>query len=128
MRNRDGFSMVEVMVSMALLAVVFMALSGTTARYAHDVSASTARAVAIQMANDRLDEVQMHPRYGELSLVFGGSELDVNGIRDAMRTTTVRRMADTLDSGIVDFTKVTVEVQHPGLLHPIARTAVIGAP
>lgn len=128
MRNRNGFSLVEVMVSLTLLGVVIMALSGTAARYAHGVSTSGARAVAIQMANDRIEEIQLHPRYGDLGTVFSGSELDVNGVRDAMRTTIVRRMVDTLDTGIVDRTVVTVEVHHPGLLQTVSRTAVVAAP
>lgn len=128
MTRRDGFSLVEVMVSLALLGVVFMALSGTAARYAHNVTASGARAAALQMANDRIEEVQMHPRYGELNAVFSGSELDVNGVRDALRRTAVRRMADTISTGVVDRTVVTVEVEYPGLLGSVSRTTIVGAP
>lgn len=128
MRAREGFSLVEVIVSLTLLGVVFMALSGTAAQYAHNVSISGARAAAIQMANDRIDEVQMHPRYGDLVTVFGGTEFDVNGVRDAMRRTTVRRQADTLSTGVVDMTKVTVEVEYPGLLQPVSRTMIVAAP
>jgi len=128
MRAREGFSLVEVIVSLTLLSVVIMALSGTAAQYAHNVSISGARAAAMQMANDRIDEIQMHPRYGEIATVFSGSELDVYGVRDALRRTTVRRQADTLSTGVVDMTKVTVEVEYPGLLQPISRTMIVAAP
>lgn len=128
MRAREGFTMVEVLVSLVLLASIFMALSGTAARYAHGVSVSGARASALQLANDRIEEVRLHPRYGELTTQFQGIEFDVNGIADSYRRTQVTRMADTLNSGVVDVTVVTVEVFRPGLTEPVERTTTVGAP
>ena len=50
------------------------------------------------------------------------------GIDEAVRETTVLRSADTLDSGIVDYTVVTVEVSLPGVTGSLARTTIVAAP
>lgn len=128
MRARAGFTLVEVMVSLVLLGVVFGTLAGAAGRYAHGVSTSGARSAAIQMANDRIEEVRMHPQYGELQLTFDGTEFDVQGVEGSVRETRVERQVDTLTSGVVDYTVVTVEVTRPGLVRPVARTTIVGAP
>ena len=128
MRPRAGFTLTEVLVSLVLLGVVFGSLAGVAGRYAHNVATTGVRSAAIQMASDRIEQVRMHPRYGEIDLLFSGTEFDVRGIDGAVRETRVARQVDSLSSGVVDYTVVTVEVSRPGLLHPVARTTIVGAP
>lgn len=128
MRQRDGFTILELIIAMGLLAAVFLAVTGATATYAHGVTSSGARASALQMVDDRIQEVRMHPRYGELLIAFDGTEFDVNGMSNAVRTTKVTRTVKTVGSGEVDYTTVTVEVIRPGLVNPVSRSTIVGAP
>lgn len=128
MKARDGFTLVELIVSMVLLSVVLISLSGATVRYVRGVSEAELQASALLLVNDRLEQVQLHPSYLELEEEFAGYEESVGGIQGASRTTTVDRETTSTETGVVDLTRVTVQVLQPGMRDPVERTIIVGAP
>lgn len=123
--RRAGFTLVEVLIAMVILGIVLLgAQAALTDRLARDVGQQDKRTVAIQLAMNRLQAVQLDPVYNALSTTYGGTESEPDNLPGFRRVTTVRRMLQ--DSA--DFTMVTVRVEHPGLPEPVSRTLTIGAP
>jgi hypothetical protein len=123
---RGTISLADVLVSLAILLSIFLVLSGAAARYAHAMAG--AHDSAVELAEDRIEEVRAHPHYEELATRFRGVEFDVEGIPESYRRTGVVRRMDTLEVGVADRTEVTVEVYRPGLAEPLVRCIVVEAP
>lgn len=128
MANRNGFSLVELVVALVLLMIVFLALQGTGARYAHNVVVANRSATAIELAEGRIEEMRMHPDYPSLASTFAGTETDPEGVTGLTRVTTVTQTTDSTASGMVDYKTVTVSVSGSGLPSPVSRTIILAAP
>jgi hypothetical protein len=125
--RRPWVSVVAVVVAWLFLILVFLLFAVTAAHSSRELREEGIRAAAVLSVNERLEAVLSHPHYDELE-DFDGCERGVDGEADARRTTRVHRYVDTLPDGVVDYTTVTVEVEWPGLSHPVRRTAVVEAP
>lgn len=127
--SRAGFTMVEVIVALVILSVGVLGVAASAGRLHTAVARSGSEAVAQQAARDRLDRVLLHPRYGELDSLFTAVEDPVDGRDDYRRSTEVSRIVQSVPGGgEVDFTRIVVTVEGPGLREPVVRTAVVGAP
>ncbi len=126
--NNKGFTMVEVVVSLVILAVAFLGLSSTTARLAQVASGAETRALALQAVEDQISRVRLHPIYQQLDSVFSESGVEVPTMPEYKRTTTLSRILEPgeRDGKYVDFTRITVSVDGPGLEEPISRTVAVG--
>ena len=126
--NNKGFTMVEVVTSLVILAVAIIGLSSTTARLAQVASQAETRALALQAVEDRISRVRLHPIYQQLDSVFSESDVEVPNMPDYKRTTTLSRILEPgeRDGKYVDFTRITVSVDGPGLEEPISRTVAVG--
>jgi prepilin-type N-terminal cleavage/methylation domain-containing protein len=129
MENRNGFTLVEVLLAMIILTLVLV----SSARFAVDFSRSmgdaSVRVIAMGVATDRLELVRADPRYERLRTLYGtGSGADTTGFpgyATMHRLTTVAR--DTTAGR--DRTTVTVRVTAPpGFRDTVAVTAVIARP
>ncbi|MEJ2184995.1 MAG: hypothetical protein P8Z36_03565 [Gemmatimonadota bacterium] len=128
MMNRDGFTIVEILLAVLLLSFVVMGFQAVTGEIIHISSRSNRESVATQLVEDRLEMIRIYPGYDHLAQEFGGSEAmtDHPGLT---RTTVVRTMADTLMlAGIAHYTRITVTVSGSGLKAPISRTISLAAP
>jgi prepilin-type N-terminal cleavage/methylation domain-containing protein len=124
-RGDEGFTLVEAMVSLVILGIVLIGFQAAAAeRMVGDLQRNDKRTVALQLAVDRLRAVQLDPVYGSLSARYAGTETSLANFPGYTRATVVSRTV----SGRVDFTTVTVTVQHAQLARPIKRTLVIAAP
>lgn len=124
MKPRAGFTLTEVILSMAILLVVIVSLITMTARTVHVTATSDREQAAIQMASDRTDEIRSSPNYAALDTAFAKTETNVPSYPGFTRRTTVTRTT-TLGQ---DFKKFTVTVTGTGLLTPITRTVSVAAP
>ena len=127
--NKKGMTMAEVTTSFAILAVAALGLGGTTARLARVAVDAEVRATAIQVIEDRLVRVQIHPVYAALDSVFSEVNADVPGLPGYTRTTVVRRIRNPAPSSgkHVDFTVITVSVHGPAISEGLARTVAVGS-
>jgi prepilin-type N-terminal cleavage/methylation domain-containing protein len=126
--NNKGFTIVEVVISLVILAVAIIGLSSTTARLAQVASHAETRALALQAVEDQISRVRLHPIYQQLDSVFSETGVEVPNMPDYTRSTTLTRVIEPGErSGkYIDFTRITVSVDGPGLEEPISRTVAIG--
>lgn len=126
--NRSGFTLVEVVIALVILAAGVLAISSSTARMSRAALSAERNAAALQAVQDRLTRVLVHPGYEELDSLFDGVE-DGVGAMGFTRTTEVKRRNVDLENGeVVDFTEITVTVDGPHLDDSVIRSTVVGAP
>ena len=75
-RPDAGFTLMEVMVSMVILAIVLVGFqAAATQRLVGDLQVQDTRNAAVQLATDRIREVQLDPVYNELGTRYNGREI-----------------------------------------------------
>lgn len=127
--DEKGFTMVEMIVSVLLLAVAILALSTTTAGLVRVSVDAQGKALALQACEDRIAQVKLHPIYTQLDSIYTESATGVMGMEGYTRVTDVQRVITpgSPQGKFVDYTRITVTVVGPGLEAPISRTVTIGA-
>ena len=128
MKNRDGFTIVEVLLALVLLSFVVMGFQAATAEIIHFAAQSDRVTVAAQLAEDRLDLIRLDPVYEGLAGRYAGTENTLDGFPGLVRTTRIVRRTARQSYGVLDYCSITVSVDGSGLSAPVARTAVIAAP
>lgn len=126
MRRDDGFTLIEVMIALTILLVVTLGMATTTGRLLRNVATEERVAAAIQLAEHRIQQVQIEPAYGRLDTLYAGTESGLPGLPGATRETRVVRYGGPGQP--FDYFKITVTVSAPGLLAPVKRTVTVGAP
>jgi prepilin-type N-terminal cleavage/methylation domain-containing protein len=126
--NKKGFTMVEVITSLVILAVAIIGLSSTTARLARVAVDAENRALALQAVEDRMSMIRLHPIYQQLDSVFSEVDAEIPGLPEYTRTTVLDRIIQEgpTDGKYIDYTTITVTVEGPGLQEPISRTVSLG--
>ena len=126
--NTKGFSMVEVVTSLVILAVAMVGLGSTTARLARVADDAEIRALARQAVDDRIARIRLHPAYEDLDSVFSEGGAEVQGLPEFRRSTTVTRIRapGEGEGKRLDYTRITVSVAAPGLESPVSKTVVLG--
>ncbi|MGH7471821.1 MAG: type IV pilus modification PilV family protein [Longimicrobiales bacterium] len=125
--KRDGFTLIEVMISLMLLAVSVLGIQLLAANMLRRMATSNLQLTAVQLAEDRIDRIRLEPNYPQID-TFARTEATLAGFPGYQRITTVIREVDTTATGIIDFRRVTVRVQGTALASTVFRTLVIGAP
>jgi prepilin-type N-terminal cleavage/methylation domain-containing protein len=122
---RSGFTLIEVMVAMALLVTVVVGLSMSTVVFSRAVTDTSGRTRAQAIADMQINRALVWPSYGTLPQLASAS---YNGTIDGF-TLSTSVSVDTL--GLRDRTVVRVNVTSavPGQLRvPVRRTITIAAP
>jgi prepilin-type N-terminal cleavage/methylation domain-containing protein len=127
--RQRGFSLVEIMVALTILAIIILGLANTTVTFLHETTLDTVRVRAQSFADMRIAEVHGYPIYDSLTTKFNGSDVPEAGFN---RTTTVVHDKTAITtcnnpSGcpLNDITRVTVTVTNAGLSSPVSRTIAI---
>lgn len=128
MNNREGFTLVEVLVAMVILAIaVTSAQALITDRLVSTVGKEGKMATAKELAGSQVERVHTDPEYGQLEARYHNkTEKDPEGFVGFTRTTWVVLNKDKSKTG--DFKTVTVKVWHNALRDTVARTTVVAAP
>jgi prepilin-type N-terminal cleavage/methylation domain-containing protein len=124
--NRRGFSLVEVIMAIVLLAVVLTGVARYTSKFLHSVSISTARTAAAEVAQERMNLIVMDPSYTTLAATWAGSQTGFPGFPYMSRVTTVQRITGVNPPR--DYTVVTVRVTEPTMGPAIDLTTVVAQP
>jgi type IV pilus modification protein PilV len=128
MGKRDGFSLVEVVVALVILAVAIMGSMSMATTMIRTVTSSNAQNAASQLIEDRLDRLRTDPAYDSLSLKYAGTESPVAGWPLYSRVTQLTRTQTTTNGLVTDYFTITVTVTGRPLRAPISRTIVVGSP
>jgi prepilin-type N-terminal cleavage/methylation domain-containing protein len=129
-RTRDdhgGFTLVEVTVALVILSVAVLGLASSAAKLTTVAASAEIQALALYSAEDRIAEVQIDERYGQLEALYGGTESSILGLTGFTRTTTITHVVTT-GGGPADYKVVSVVVNGPQLTSPISRQLVVAAP
>ena len=126
MRNERGFTLIEVMMALVILATVILTLAASAVTFISTVTLSERREAAMQLVDGRIDQVQTFPVYAALDTAFGGTETGFPTLTGYARTTTITRVGGAGQPN--DYKLVTVTVTGPGINTPVSRTIVIAAP
>lgn len=123
---RRGFTLVEVMVAIAILTIGLMALMGMTMRFAGAGARSRQMVAATELAVSRLEQARNVATYAGID-ALAGSETDPEGVAGYRRTTTVRRVGGQGPTDSMDYRLVTVTVKPAALRDSVRKTLAISA-
>lgn len=127
--REDGFSLIEVVVALTVLAFVVLGFSAATTTLVRAADPSGGRLTAVELVQSRIREVAMDPDYDRLKSRYEGVETNIPGYPGYRRTTSITRVRDQEPNGQpVDYQRVVVTVEGPGLRSPLRRTITIAAP
>ena len=126
MNRKSGFTLVEMLLSIVILAIVLASVARYTGQYLHTVSTSTTRTAAAEFARERIGLVDMDPSYTTLGATWAGTQIGLPGYPDMIRVTSVSRITGAAPQR--DYTIVTVRVTEPTMGAPIDVTTVVASP
>lgn len=128
-RNRDGFSLIEVLMAVVILVIIAASMARFAGSFSRSMGDATIRTIATGIATGRLELVRADPRYDRLTTLYGtGAGADTTGFP---QYPTMRRVTRVVrdQSGGRDRTTVTVRVWDPvALKDTISVTVVIASP
>lgn len=119
-RGTRGFTLLEVMVALSLLAVTALGMASVAGSLVHTSADGRLAVEAGAAADARISNIQVWPDYGNVDSVFRGTEANTP-FTGWTRVTTVTHV--TADSN--DYKRFTVSVTGPGLTAAVARTISI---
>lgn len=124
MTNTRGFTLIEVVVALTILLVVMVGLVTMTGKTSNIAATSERQEAAIQLVNDRIDQVRVDPNYTTLDSIYATTESSFPTLPGLTRVTTIIRTTSSSN----DYKRITVTVSGTGLSAPIARTVTVAAP
>jgi prepilin-type N-terminal cleavage/methylation domain-containing protein len=127
-RARRGFTLVEVVVALAILTGALLALSLFIARMAHSTTNARLLSTATELAADRLELVKSATNYSTIDSLYSATEATIPG-PDYIGFTrkTVIQHVGGLPADSVDYRIITVIVTHAALTLPVRKTTSLAA-
>ena len=135
MTDRRGFTIIEVVIALTLLMVVMVGFVTMNGKTAHIAATSDREEAAIQLLNDRIDQVRADPYYAKLDSLYGTTESSFPTLPGFTRVTVVvnckvkgNGKGNCNGNGVYDYNLITVTVNGPGVSAPVARSVAVAAP
>ncbi len=125
LNNRDGFTLVEVIVASVILTAALLAMAGFSVRYQQVDTSARIVGKAQQAANERLEIVRSAQPYSSLDTMVT-TESTMSRYPGYTRVTAVTRMGGS-PTDTVDYKIVTVTVTTPGVARTVKKTSFVGA-
>lgn len=119
-----GFTLVEVLIALAMLSVVLLASAASTTKYLGVITRNRMRIQAAALADAQIAKVRVSPAYDSLTVRFDSTRSGVPFPGYTRSTRVIRTGAGST----TDVTKIRVTVSGPELSSPVVRYATIAAP
>ncbi|RMH14603.1 MAG: prepilin-type N-terminal cleavage/methylation domain-containing protein [Gemmatimonadetes bacterium] len=128
--NRQGFTLVEMVIAILILTVTVLGIGASAGRVLQAASSTEVKAEALQAVEDQIGQIVMDPRYAALDTLYAGTDTNLPGLPAGyQRVTKIKHTQAPGESGrLIDYKEITVTVSGAGLPAPITRTIVIAAP
>ncbi|NOT07948.1 MAG: prepilin-type N-terminal cleavage/methylation domain-containing protein [Gemmatimonadales bacterium] len=120
-----GFTLIEVIIAVVMLAILTLSLMKNNATMIRAVTDDRARTQAMAAADERLARVRVWPTYATLEATFAGTENNTP-FAGWSRVTTIVRTGGV--NQVNDYKRITISVTGPGLAAAINRTVTLAAP
>lgn len=117
--REEGFSLIEVLISLTILSMALMSLASFTVSFVHMSGTSYARSRARALAVEMLEEIRREP-FEQIQSI-GATE--VPGTEGYLREVVVREVGGP--TGVRHFKIVSVEVEPPGGLPPVKLSSAV---
>ncbi len=127
-RPERGVTMIEVMIAMVILTTVMLGLGAFAVKFTRTTGQSDTRTVAVNLAEQRIDELRAAPNYSGLETNYVGTETAIAGFTGYTRSTVITHTGGPRPTYTNDYKTVTVQVAAPGLAAPVTKTIVVAAP
>jgi prepilin-type N-terminal cleavage/methylation domain-containing protein len=126
---RRGFTLVEVVVALAILTGALLGLSLFIARMAQATSSARLLGTATELASDRLELVKSATTYSTIDSLYTATETSIPGSPDYFGFTrkTLIQHVGGLATDSVDYKIITVIVTHVSLTLPVRKTTSLAA-
>jgi len=124
MRTARGFTLVEVVVAIAILGGVTLTIGAATAKLVHATQDDRIATQAAAAAEAQLALVQVWPEYATIDSAFAGTSANTP-MTGWTRVTSVVRTGGTGQAN--DYKKITVTITGPGLSTAVKRSLTIAA-
>lgn len=122
--NRDGFTLVEVMIAIFILGSIVLTMAASASRYLSVATKQRQRVQASAAAEGQIALVRVSPTYDSLTIRFDSTKSNTPASGYTRVTSVVRTGTGTTS----DITKVTVTITGPLLATPVKRSITIAAP
>ena len=119
-RGTQGFTLLEVMVALSLLAVTALGMASVAGSLVHTSADGRLAAEAGAAADARISNIQVWPNYDNVDSIFVGTESNTPFTGWTRVTAETHVTADSND-----YKRFTVSVTGPGLTAAVARTISI---
>jgi len=123
-RSSAGFTLVEVLIALAMLSVVLLAAAASTTKYLGVITRNRMRIQAAAVADAQIAKVRVSPAYDSLTVRFDSTRSGGPFPGYTRSTRVIRSGAGST----TDVTKIRVTVSGPELSSPVVRYATIAAP
>ena len=120
-----GFTLIEVMIAITILAIVILSVMNATGQMIRLVTDDRVRTVASSAADAQVALARQWPDYLSLDSAYAGVETDTPE-PGWTRATTITRIGGQGQPD--DYKRVTVVVTGPGLPQPVTRSITVAAP
>jgi prepilin-type N-terminal cleavage/methylation domain-containing protein len=126
--RRDGFTLIEVIVALVLIAGVALAMGAAIGRLSGIAARGGQSLRAAELARARITTVVSDPAYSGMEARYNGTET-ATSLQGFVRTTAIQRVRQNGVGGLMlDYKIVDVQVTGPGVQQAVTRRAVVAAP
>jgi prepilin-type N-terminal cleavage/methylation domain-containing protein len=124
-RPRAGLTLVEVILSLVILAASLAWMTQFVALFTHTTKSTSSQMRALDLISNRIDTVRQAPAYTAIDTMVATQTI-------ALDSTTYTRNTMVLHVGggytdTVDYKIVTVQVTQPSLAQPVRKTTFIAS-